>query len=185
VTLLELYPALLLLGVLSLAMMWAFRHIVRASFAARRLASAAIGFLSVLLVVALAVRLMAPADVIRPSRLLNWKLNPGLYGRPDPAAARSATVVTIEVEHPGCTSMDFRDWVADPIITYTPWSVTITMHMTDATNCSSQQTPHEGGLPLVGGYLTGVFYPVHLSEPLGGRMLFDGSSFPPAARSPL
>ena len=59
------------------------------------------------------------------------------------------------------------------------------MHMNDTAetaNCLSQQAPHEGPLPIVGGYLTGIFYQVHLSEPLGDRMLFDGSSFPPQAR---
>jgi hypothetical protein len=55
------------------------------------------------------------------------------------------------------------------------------MHMKDTANCKSMQTPHEG-LPLVGGYLMGIIYNVQLREPLGGRALLDGSSFPPQAR---
>jgi hypothetical protein len=60
------------------------------------------------------------------------------------------------------------------------------MHMNDtpdAADCSSQQAPHDGPLPLVGGYLTGIFYDVRLGEPLGGRTLLDGSSFPPQVRT--
>ena len=73
------------------------------------------------------------------------------------------------------------------MIAYTPWSVTITMHMTDATSesvkrCVALQPRNPSGLPLVGDYLSGVYFPVHLSEPLGGRALFDGIAFPPQAR---
>jgi hypothetical protein len=59
----------------------------------------------------------------------------------------------------------------------------VTLPAVVSPTCSSQQTPHEGSLPLVGGYLTGIFYGVQLREPLGGRALFDGSSSPPAERS--
>ncbi len=146
----------------------------------------AIAFLTVLLVISIPVRLMLPTQSIPSSRLLNWKLNSGFAGAGlDPEAVRATRVVTIEVEHPGCTPISVGPWLADPIISSTPWSVTITMHMNDTAdtaNCSSQQAPHDGPLPIVGGYLMGVLVEVHLGEPLGGRMLFDGSTFPPQLR---
>ncbi len=184
-TLLDLYPVLLLLGVVALAILWEVRRLVAARVVARRLATASFGLLVVLMVVSVPVRLMVPAQSIPSSRLLNWKVVSGLLGRTlDPATART-TAVTIEVEHPGCTPTDVGPWLADPIVSYTPWSVTITMHMNDTADtagCSSQQAPHDGSLPLVGGYLMGIIYEVRLSEPLGGRMLLDGSSFPPQVR---
>lgn len=183
---LDLYPVLLVLGVLGLAILWEVRRLVAARVVARRLATAAIGFLAVLMVVSVPVRLMVPGLSIPSSRLLSWQVNNGLGQPLDATASRTTTTVTIEVEHPACAPIDVGPWLADPIITYTPWSVTITMHMSDTADtagCSSQQAQHDGPLPIVGGYLTGVFRQVHLSEPLGGRMLFDGSSFPPAARA--
>jgi hypothetical protein len=175
-----------LFGVLGMAILWEVRSRVAARVAARRLATAGTGVLAVLLVVSVSVQLVAPGLQIPPSRLLNWKLNSGPSGSRNAAAVQTTTMVGIEVEHPGCTPTSGGSWLADPIITYTPWSVTITMHMNDTpevANCGSQQTPHEGSLPLVGGYLMGVLVTVHLTEPLGGRALFDGSSFPPAERS--
>lgn len=153
---------------------------------ARRLATVAIGTIVVLVVISLAVGPVGLGVLIPSSRLLSWQVNDGGVGSNDPTAAQTTTVVTIEVEHPGCTpSSGDRSWLADPIISYTPWTVTITMHMNDTpatAGCSSRQAPHDGQLPIVGGYLTGIFYPVQLGEPLGGRTLLDGSSFPPQAR---
>jgi len=150
--------------------------------AAHRLVTVAMGFLAILLVISIALQFVGPGWQIPSSRLLNWKMNPVLGSR-NPDAVQTTTAFGIEVEHPGCTPTSGGSWLADPIISYTPWSVTITMYMNDnVANCGSQQTPHEGSLPLVGGYLMGVLVPIHLSEPLGGRPLFDGSSFPPAER---
>ena len=134
----------------------------------------------------LLVGFTGPGPLIPSSRLLNWKLNAGAFGPRNVAAGKTATVVTIEVEHPGCIPVGGGPWIADPIISSTPWSVTITMRMNDrpeVARCGSQQSPHEGSLPIVGGYLTGIFYDVQLGELLGGRALFDGSSFPPLERS--
>ena len=52
----------------------------------------------------------------------------------------------------------------------------IQLRMTDtfAATCADRH--------IVGTYLSGIYLPVHLSEPLGGRALFDGSSSPAAAR---
>jgi hypothetical protein len=160
-------------------------RLVVTRIAAHRLATVAMGFFAILLFISPPAQVVAPGPQIPPSRLLNWKMNPVLGWR-NPEAAQTTTAFTIEVEHPGCAPIDAGPWLADPIISYTPWAVTITMHMNDTpavANCGSQQTPHEGTLPLVGGYLMGILVPVHLSEPLGGRTLFDGSSSPPAERS--
>ena len=173
-----------LFGALGMAILSNVRNRVAARVAARRLATAAMGVLAVLVVVSLSAQLVAPGLLIPSSRLLNWHLNSGTSGSRNAAAVQTTTVIGIEVEHPGCTPTSGGSWLADPIITYTPWSVTITMHMNDTVaNCGSQQTPHEGSLPLVGGYLMGVLVTVHLTEPLGGRALLDGSSFPPVERS--
>ena len=60
-TLFDLYPVLLLVGALGLAILWEVRHLAAGRVAVRRLATAAIGFLAVLMVVSLAVRLVARA----------------------------------------------------------------------------------------------------------------------------
>jgi hypothetical protein len=185
-TLFGLHPIVPLFGVLGMAILWRVRSHGAARVAARRLATAAMGALAILLAVSVSVQVVAPGARIPPSRTLNWKLNGGAFVSRNAAGSLTTTEVTIEVEHPGCAPDDGGPWIADPIISSTPWSVTITMHMNDnpvVAKCGSQQTPHEGSLPLVGGYLTGVFVPVHLPEPLGGRALFDGSSSPPAQRS--
>jgi hypothetical protein len=177
---LHLDPVVLFLGVLGMAFLWRVGLLLVDRVGTRRVATVAIGLLASLLVISLAVPVIAPGLQFPSSRLLNWRLNG--FGSRDSAAAQTTTVVTIEVERPYCDPFE----VADPTVSYTPWAVIITMHMTDtasAAGCHSQQTPHEGSLPLVGGYLTGIFVPVHLSEPLGGRTLLDGSSFPPADRS--
>jgi hypothetical protein len=185
-TLLDLYPILLLLGVIGLALLWEVRRRVAARIAARRLSTAAMTLLAVVMVTSLPVRLEAPAQSIPPSRLLSWQLNrlpswPGL----DPATAQALTVVGIEVHPPGCAPIEVGSWLAEPIITYTPWSVTITMHMKDTAPpppTSSSPCPPHLDLPVLGGYRMGNLYRVQLREPLGGRALLDGSSFPPQAR---
>jgi hypothetical protein len=185
-TLFDLRPIVPLVGVLGMALLWRVRSRVAARVAARRLGTAAMSVLAILLVASVSVQVVAPGPPIPPSRLLNWQVNSGTSGWRNAAAGQTTTVIGIEVEHPGCAPIDGDTWIADPIISSTPWSVTITMRMNDnpaVAKCSSQQTPHEGSLPLVGGYLMGVLVTVHLPEPLGGRALFDGSSSPPVERS--
>jgi hypothetical protein len=119
--------------------------------------------------------------LIPQSQLLSWQLSLGSGF--DAATAQTTTVVPIEVQHPGCTPSGGTSWLAAPIVSYTPWSVTITMQMNDTVDtstCFGQTSP--GRLPTIGFYLMGLTYPVQLSEPLDGRALFDGSSFPPQAR---
>lgn len=183
-TLYDLYPFLLLLGVLGLAILWEVRHRVVARVVTRRLATAGIGFLAVVMVISIPVRLMAPSVLLPSSRLLSWQLSSAFGPRLDATTAQTTTAVQIEVTHPGCTpSSGDLSWLAAPLVTYTPWSVTITMRMSDAFDATCfAGRDSSGRLPLVGSYLMGLIYPVQLSEPLGGRALFDGSSLIPTAR---
>jgi hypothetical protein len=122
----------------------------------------------------LLVRLFFPALVYPSGQLVGWDLN-GVGGpRFDPAQAQTATVVAVGVWVQGTPPLPLDSSYLEPIITYTPWSVMITLRNPHAVDC--------GALPCVGGYTTTISYPVQLSEPLGGRALFDGSTFPPAAR---
>ena len=113
------------------------------------------------------------------SRLVGWQLPGGLGAPGVDSSAQTTMVIPMSVDWPPCAPMwtgtDQSDdsWLGTPGITYTPWSVTITMHMKDSfivpTDCSSH-------------YFSGLYVPVQLSEPLGGRALFDGSTIPPGAR---
>ena len=87
----------------------------------------------------------------------------------------TTSVVPIESLASGCTSSG--DGWFETLVTYTPVSVTIQVHMTAsaAAMCASAG-------PIVGEYLSGEHISVHLREPLGGRALFDGFMFPAAAR---
>jgi hypothetical protein len=179
----DLYPVLLLLAALGVAILWEVRHAV-ARVAARRLTTAAMGFFFVLMIVSLPIRLLAPAPLLPGSHLLSWQVSHLGGSGFDSATAETTTVVPIEVEHPSCAPIDVGPWLAEPIITYTPWSVTITMHLNDTADTAkcSTQAGSDGRLPIVGNYLMGVIYRVQLSEALGGRILFDGSAFLPAER---
>ena len=129
------------------------------------------------MLVAVAAWLLLPSSSVPPVRFVGWKLDYG-YGGPafDPATAQTTTVIPVEVEWAPCVQGGLSSWLATPVVTYTPVSVTIQLRMTDtaAATCADR--------PVVGTYLSGVFLQVHLSEPLGGRALFDGSSSPAAAR---
>jgi hypothetical protein len=138
------------------------------------------------LVAALAVWTFAPSVLVR-TLTAPWQLadRPGVaYVGIDPdspevrrefdeAAARATTVIRIQMNMwpSDCSSGD--DWLAEPFITSTPWSVTITMHAKpefDFSTCWGWYDFY--GLPIE----------VQLSEPLGGRPLFDGSGIPASAR---
>jgi hypothetical protein len=94
----------------------------------------------------------------------------------------SGQLVTDRIRWLSCAPHD-DSWLAPPAISYTPWSVTITMHTTDA---FAATTTCGGGNDNTGmfGIMRDVGIPVavQLREPLGGRALFDGSSSPSAAR---
>jgi hypothetical protein len=121
---------------------------------------------------ALVVRPIFPALFYPSWQLVGWELDQ--VGGFDPTKAQTTTVVWVGVWVHGTPPVPLDASYLDPIITYTPWSVTITLRDPRAVDC----TP----LPCVGGYTMPVPYPVQLGEPLGARALFDGSAFPPAAR---
>ena len=142
----------------------------------RRFVSIGLVLVGVVMLVAVAAWLLLPSSSVPPVRLVGWQLDYG-YGEPvfEPATAQTTTVIPVEVTRPFCAP-DGVSWLATPVVTYTPVSVTIQLRMTDtaAAACADSH--------LFAAYLSGIYLPVHLSEPLGGRALFDGSSSPAAAR---
>jgi hypothetical protein len=149
----------------------------------RRTALVVVGI--VLLVAAVATWWLAPfhsndrSPYLGPDAagLVGWSLASGDGGpafRPD--AAQDATVVLVSAAWwPACSPWDQGDdsWLA-PEVSYLPWSVTITLRTSDAFASAKS---------------CGAFYDfwgealeVRLSEPLGARPLFDGSTFPSSAK---
>lgn len=142
--------------------------------ASRRLISRALVIVGVaLLVVALGAWLFFPALSIPSNRLMGWQLD-GFIGHGfDPATAQTTTLVRVAVaQWPAEFDQDDSSWLARPEVTYTPWSVTITLYTSDAFTSEKMH----------GWYDTGGWVNVPLKESLGSRALFDGSKFPPAAR---
>jgi hypothetical protein len=134
---------------------------------------------------ALAAWLLVPPPSFPPSRLVGWRLADGFLGTPrfDPLTAHTTTAVPIAVDWLSCAPQD-DSWLGPPAISYTPWSVTITMHTTDAfaatTTCGGGND--SGG--RIGIMLdVGIPVEVRLSEPLRGRALFDGAGSPSQARA--
>ena len=120
-------------------------------------------------VCSLAAWTLIPRLTSPSSRLVEWHL-----GDLDPTTAQTATVIPITTDEypPEECYAPAASWLETPEITYTPSSVIITMHMTDAYD------PAKCG----GFYTTNWSGKVQLSEPLGGRALFDGSKSPPDPR---
>ena len=103
------------------------------------------------------------------SGTVEWHL-----GDLDPVTTQTATVIPISIDEWPVESCyaPATAWLEAPEITYTPSSVVITMHKTDAyahAHCAGFYTTNWSGN-------------VQLSEPLGGRALFDGSTSPPDPR---
>lgn len=145
----------------------------------RRVARIVVAVVAVIAVALAARLLVAP---LPSARTLTWQVAQGPAGHGfDFTTAGTATVVPIEVERPACAP-DGTFWLAPPDVTSTPWAVVITMRMADTFDASGCATADEGRLPAVGSYLTGTYLDVHLAEPLGGRVLFDGSALVPGAR---
>ena len=140
----------------------------------RRFVSIGLVLVGVVMLVAVAAWLLLPSSSVR---FVGWKFvyNDGGGVAFGPATAQTTTVIPVEVEWPACVPEGIS-WLATPVVTYTPVSVTIQLRMTDtaAATCADSH--------IRGTYLSGVWLPVHLSEPLGGRALFDGSISPAAAR---
>jgi len=115
-----------------------------------------------------------PALTYPSYQLVTWELSGPGETRLDSATAQTATALTVGVWLNGAPSLPLDASYLEPHVIYTPWAVIITLRDPHVVEC---KTP-----PCVGGYTTTIPYPVQLSEPLGGRALFDGSAFPPEAR---
>ena len=137
----------------------------------------------VLLVAAVVAWRLAPSDSRDrlaylgpgPDGIVGWSLAPlGDPFRPD--AAQDATVVRVSAAWwPACPPWEQGGdaWLT-PEISYLPWSVTITLRTSEA---------YESSMKCGGAFYDfwGQPVEVHLSEPLGGRPLFDGSTSPSTA----
>jgi hypothetical protein len=173
-------PVLLFIGFIVVVVLWQVRRFVPVPVVVRRISPVGVAAVAVVIIVALAAWRLAPSH---SSPTVGWSLASASGGpafRPD--TAQATTIVLIRTSWwPGCSpwgdlGKDTSDssWLT-PDITYTPWAVMITLRESDsyvATKCDPFSFYDYWGIPVQ----------VHLSEPLGGRALFDGSSSPPAAR---
>jgi hypothetical protein len=115
------------------------------------------------------------------SQTVAWGLSAGIGGPAfDPATAQAMTVVNVEVQWPACVNAGDSSWLT-PEVSYMPWSVTITLR-TSAAYAEKCSKGADGQPAVIGYYLSDLSFPVRLSEPLGGRPLFDGSTVPATER---
>ena len=151
----------------------------------RRVARVGVMIFGVVTLVAVAAWLVFPSPSV-PWERIGWRLQQEGFGGLglDPTTAQTTTVVPVYVASwPEGYVGDDDSWLATPAITYTPWAVIVTLHTSDSFECAGKTArPLSGGASISCWYDTGGWVPVQLSEPLGGRALFDGSAFPPAAR---
>jgi hypothetical protein len=142
----------------------------------RRSSRVAIVVVAIIGALVVARLLVAP---LPSGRSLGWQT---AYGFPG-AETDSGMVIPIEVERPACAP-DGTSWLATPVVTYTPIAVFITIRMAGPFDTSGPgcAVAGDGPLPTVGNYLMGTYVPVLLSEPLGGRVLFDGGGLFPSPR---
>ncbi len=100
---------------------------------------------------------------------------PGVNARPlDATTSQTATDIEVHVANQWPAQEPPGGWL-DPAVIDTPWAIVVTLHPTDAYRAMIASGP-------VGSYDTGGWVKVHLAEPLDGRPIYDGSSFPPADR---
>ena len=162
-------PVALLIGFIGVVALWqAIRHFARAR-------AATAGVIVVVGTFVLAAWLLAPgllvlSPAVPSGQAVGWEFSHFLAGNGFDRS--SATMIPMEVDHPGCLN---EDWLGEPAIAYTPWSVTITMHTREPLG-DDEMCQYS--------FLSGMAVRVQLSEPLGGRQLFDGSKTPPHPRSP-
>lgn len=145
---------------------------------------------------ALAARLLQPSpspSSSPPADAVWWRLTggpesvvaDGEAGAPrlDETSVQTTTEIPIVTYYPwpGGLAAPDDSWLGTPTITYTPSAVIITMHVSVSFTCGPPMatTKRACGWSLEPRY---VQKPVHLSEPLGGRALFDGSTNPPQQR---
>jgi hypothetical protein len=141
----------------------------------RRFAQVGLVIVGVVIAFILAAWLLSPALSIPSSRLAGWQLANGPDGHGF-APSPTTTVIPVNLDRwPACGEYSDPDhWLAPPRISYTPWSVTITLYSSEsfeAVKCNAWFD--YWGMPV----------DIQLSEPLGDRPLFDGSTFPAGARS--
>lgn len=117
---------------------------------------------------------------VPPARLAEWQVNSDgtTFSQ---ATAQTATAIPIAFFPRYCTGVhSFAQ--ATPEISYTPDAVVVTLHVTESI-VGSTDGDNTAYLPTCAvQYDTAVPAVIHLSEPLRGRALFDGSKSPPAAR---
>ena len=115
--------------------------------------------------------LLIPSASLVSGRLVAWHV----FLPPYDVANATTTVVPIEGMRPDCVPHD-DSWF-EPVIAYTPVSVTIRLRVVDAIPATCPAIV-DGRMRIGSSYHFGI----HLSEPLAGRPLFDGSKFPAAAQ---
>jgi 2',3'-cyclic-nucleotide 2'-phosphodiesterase (5'-nucleotidase family) len=162
-------PVALFLGFIVVVVLWELRRFALVGLrevGRKPLRVAVVGFV---MVGAVAAWMFVPSLSIPSSRMVEWHL-----GDLDPTSAQTTTVIPVLVDRwpvEECYA-PADSWLGTPKITYTPWSVIITMRTTDAydpAKCGSFYTTNWSGK-------------IQLSEPLAGRALLDGSTILPAAR---
>jgi hypothetical protein len=115
--------------------------------------------------------LLAPLLMAPPWRMVSWQLQ-GFPGRVSDTSSTVTTVSVYVASWPTAYRAEDSSWLDQGVIE-TPWTVTIALHTSDAYEALPQPR---------GWYDTGGWVEVHLLAPLGGRILFDGGSFPPQPR---
>lgn len=119
---------------------------------------------------------------VPPARLAEWQVSVSSDGTTlSRATAQTATAIPISFFPRYCTGVhSFAR--ATPEISYTPEAVIVTVHVTESI-VGSTDGDNTAYLPTCAlQYNTAVPAVIHLSEPLRGRTLLDGSTSPPAAR---
>jgi hypothetical protein len=116
--------------------------------------------------------LIAPSLMIPSHRMVGWQLQ-GFPGRVSDTAATRTTLEVFIASWPTKFMQGDGSWLEQRVIE-TPLTVIVTLHTSDAYESLPWQRSW---------FDTGGSVMVQLSAPLGGRLLFDGSGFPPQPRS--
>ena len=140
-----------------------------------------IPFVAVIVVAAFFVGLFGASRLhtVLSTRTIRWEPSAGIGG--PSFAATTGGVTYVEVDWPSCVAQRDYSWLT-PDIAYLPWSVTITLRTSDTYTAQCGKAASDSRLPPVGSYLSPLSFRVLLSEPLNGRPLFDGSTFPATER---
>jgi hypothetical protein len=138
----------------------------------RRGALVGTALVALVIIGALVAWLIAPSLLIPSHRMVGWQLQ-GFPGRVSDTAAARTTLEVFVASWPTEFMQGDDSWLEKRVIE-TPLTVTITLHTSDA----YESRPWQRGWFDTGGSVI-----VHLSAPLGGRLLFDGSGFPPQTRA--